>query len=491
MSTVVKRTIKGGGGYLVTNLTVKSLGFAFVWAASRLLGSEAFGVLALALSVEGLATSLAGLGLPVTVQHFLSGAGKKDSHLIYGSACLLAAIGGLVGATVLYVFAPHLASTVFSDPELVAPLRILGIAVFLAVPYNLGKSVLQAQEKVKEYGILEVVRAAFKLLLVIALAALSETVVGAAWAIPVSFGAGLVVAVRYLRRLDLQPVIASIRVQSSRVLRYSLPLVVVGFSYFMAQQADRLMLGIFASSSDVGVYTVVSTLALATTVVHKSLITVFMPVASQAYRGNQYKNLRTSYLVVGKWAAVVNAVGLLLFVGAGHFILQLFGPDYVSTPAYVALVVLASLYFLGAWVGPTGAVLQMSDGQYVELFNTIVFIVMNIGLNVLLIPPFGIIGAAMATFASGIVRNGLQFWEIRSRLSFYPVDATNFGFLLLTGSGLVLGLWLREQVLLQLLSIGIVLLVLGGYVVISLKQSERELLSRVFQRAVGVYRSMQ
>jgi O-antigen/teichoic acid export membrane protein len=82
-------------------------------------------------------------------------------------------------------------------------------------------------------------------------------------------------------------------------------------------------------------------------------------------------------------------VALLIFAGAGPWLLQLFGVEYVTDTTYRVLVVLSGLYFIAAWVGPTGALLQMSDGHRVELVNTIVFIVANVTLNYVLIAAMG------------------------------------------------------------------------------------------------------
>ena len=143
-------------------------------------------------------------------------------------------------------------------------------------------------------------------------------------------------------------------------------------------------------------------------------------------------HVRDAYLFVSQWTGTFNGVALIAFAGVGSWLLMLFGPEYATQTTYVVLVILSTLYFFGTWVGPTGALLQMTNGHRVELVNTIIFIVSNIGLNYLLIPAYGIIGAALATFGSGLMRNIIQLAEIGWFHSVSPLQPRNLAVLLLT-----------------------------------------------------------
>jgi O-antigen/teichoic acid export membrane protein len=482
MSSVIERTIKGGAGFFTANLVSKGFGFLFIVVASRFLGPAEFGVLSLGLSVTGVARKLAGFGLPNTIQRFLSGSGEKQSTEIYGAILLIGGIAATLSSVGLYIIAPWLSANFFDEPTLITPLRVLSAGVIVGVGSILLRAVLQAQEEVKRIVILDTIRSVAKVLLALIIFIWVQTATGAAWAVVGSFGLAVIIAWYYLREIDLHPTFEKVKPELRKVLGYSAPLVVVGFSYFLAQQADRLMLGWLSDAEGVGLYTVTSTLAMVMSTLHGALVSIFMPIASQAYRNDRKEEMRKAYLFVSKWVGAVNGVAFLALAGGGVWILEIFGPEYANTTTYHVLLVLSALYFIGTWVGPTGALLQMTDGHRVELFNTIMFVVVNIGLNYILIQYYGILGAAVATFGSGVLRNALQVGEIAYWHRFSPFVLKNVVILVFTITG-VLGVLVVDHEVLKVSLVFVLIAFLGCYTFWAATDQERSVISGLMSRA--------
>ena len=214
---------------------------------------------------------------------------------------------------------------------------------------------------------------------------------------------------------------------------------------------------------------------------HGALVSIFMPLASQAYRNNRKEDMRDAYLFVSKWVGAVNGVAFLAFAGGGPWILGIFGAEYANTTTYHVLLILSALYFIGTWVGPTGALLQMTDGHRVELTNTIVFVVANIGLNYVLIQSYGILGAAMATFASGVLRNALQVGEIAYWHGFSPFVQKNVIILVLTAVG-GLGLLIMTPGILSISLALVFIALLASFVLWTATDQERSIISSLVAR---------
>ena len=476
MPSVIERTIKGGAGFFTANLVSKGFGFVFIVIASRFLGPAEFGVLALGLSVTGVARNFAAFGLPNTIQRFLSGGGEQRSAQIYSAILVTGGVAATLSAVGLYIIAPWLSVGFFDEPTLTTPLRILSIGVIVGVGATLLRAVLQAQEQIRQIVVLDTARSVAKVLLALLIFIWVQTASGAAWAVVGAFGLAALVAWTFVRRIDIQPSFEGVKAEFQTVLGYSAPLVVVGFSYFLAQQADRLMLGWLSDVEEVGLYTVTSTLAMVMGTLHGALVSIFMPLASQAYRNNQKEEMRDAYLFVSKWVGAVNGVAFLAFAGGGLWILGIFGAEYANTTTYHVLLILSALYFVGTWVGPTGALLQMTDGHRVELVNTIVFIVANMGLNYILIQYYGILGAAMATFASGVLRNALQVGEIAYWHGFSPFVRKNIAVFALTaiGGG---GLLIMSPGMASIMITLLLIVVLAIYVLRTATERERRVIS--------------
>jgi len=430
----------------------------------------------------GVAQNLAAFGLPNTIQRFLSGEGEDRRSQIYSAVLLIGGGVGALSATGLYIVAPWLSTHVFDEPTLAGPLQILSIGVIAGVGVTLLRAVLQAQEEVRKIVVLDTIRSVGKVVAALLIFAWVQTAAGAAWAVVAAFALGAAVSGHYVQRLDIRPSFQIREMEFRKVLGYSAPLVVVGFSYFLAQQADRLMLGWLSDAEEVGLYTVTSTLAMVMSTLHGSLVSIFMPLASKAYRNNLREEMRDAYLFVSKWVGAVNGAALLAFAGAGLWILGIFGAEYANTTTYHVLVILSTLYFVGTWVGPTGALLQMTDGHRVELVNTTIFVLANIGLNYILIQDYGILGAAMATFASGVLRNTLQVIEIAYWHGFSPFVQKNVVILGLTATG-ALGLLVMDPGVLSVCFSLLFIALLVGYVLWTATDQERSIILDLKEKA--------
>lgn len=482
---MLRRTIRGGLGFLTANAITRACGFLFVAVASRLLGPSGFGVLSLGLTVSGLARRVSEFGLPDTLVRTLAGEGEEEADRVLGTSVALGLALAAAGAGALFWAAPWLAGPVFTEPALVAPLRILAGAILLWVPISLARAVLQARERVRRIVTLDLTQQTARLAAVTVVLLLVGGVNSAAVAVAVSLLLPLGVALFHLRSVDLRPRFGDVRRKLGAVVELAGPLLVVGFSYTLARYADRLMLGALADMRQVGVYTVVATLAMATLLLHGSLVSGFKPIAADAHRSGDLGDARAPYLLVSKWAGAGSGILLVIFAAFGPALLTLFGPEYATEAAYRALLLLTGLFFVGTWIGPTGAVLQMSGGERVELVNTFVFLVVNVTLNFLLIPRFGVVGAATATLGSGLLRNVLQVLELAALYDFIPVDRAHLKLFagLAVACGLVLAV--RESRALAAPMVAVSVVGLAGYLWVTMTDAERRYLARIRTRLLG------
>lgn len=483
MSSVIERTIKGGAGFFTANLVSKGFGFLFIVVASRFLGPMEFGILSLGLSVTGVARNFAAFGLPNTIQRFLSGHGEKQSAQIYSAILLMGGVAATLSAAGLYLVAPWLSASFFDEPTLTSTLRILSVGVIVGVGATLLRAVLQAQEHIKQIVILDTIRSVAKVILALLIFVWVQTASGAAWAVVASFGLALIVAWRYVRRIDIRPSFEGVKAELRTVLGYSAPLVVVGFSYFLAQQADRLMLGWLSDVKEVGLYTVTSTLAMVMSTLNSAFAAIFHPIASQGYRNKAMEKVGKSYLFISKWGAVANGVALFAFAVFGPELLKVFGPSYATDATYWVLLLLAGFYFFNVWVGPTGAFITMADGHRAEFVNTLAFVAINISLNYLLILNYGIIGAAAATFVSGAIWNIVQLIQIYVWYKISVVSRQNITILGLVIFGVFISITLdsisHKVILSSLLTVGMM-----SYAIWDSSDEEKKLLLKIKSRFV-------
>jgi len=485
MSSQLRRTLKGGIGFFLANVLSRGGGFLFIVVAGILLDVRSFGLLSLALSISSLGRKVFTFGLPNTVQRFLSGMQDARSRRIYGSVILLSGTLGGIGVFLFYVSTPFISTEIFGNADLISALRILSLTVGLDVLFSVGKALLQVRERVAAYTSIDLLFGAGRVgLLAGFVFLLGATETMAAFAFVAAYVFAIVGLLWHIRGLDLRPQFDELTPSARRVLSYSAPLIVVGLGYFVATQTDRLMLGALAPPESVGLYTAASTLGLTLTMVHQALGRILMPMTSEAYMEGTMSEVQRTYRIGSKWVTAINGVGFLLITAIGDVLLRVFGPEYGQAGVHEALVIIALLYFIGTCVGPTGAFLQMTDGHRHESMNTVIFIILNVLMNYFFILWFGLLGAAIATTGSGLIRNALQVGQMLRIHGFNPVSKEQFVLCALGLSGAA-GLWLAQGGAYLSLAIGggsiclIVGLVLGW-----MTKEEQDLLRVVGNRLV-------
>jgi O-antigen/teichoic acid export membrane protein len=174
----------------------------------------------------------------------------------------------------------------------------------------------------------------------------------------------------------------------------SLPIFLVESFFFLLTNADVLMVGAYLQPNDVAVYfATVKTLAL----VH---FVYFAVKAGVAQRYAQFTHGDPDRLAAFAretvtWTFWPSLLMALLVLALGEPMLVLFGPEF--TAGYPLLFLLVLGVVARAAVGPCESLLTMSGNQNICAAVYAMTLALNIGLNVLLIPLFGLWGAAIAT----------------------------------------------------------------------------------------------
>lgn len=179
-------------------------------------------------------------------------------------------------------------------------------------------------------------------------------------------------------------------------------LLVLGASALM-ERADILMLGALRDRESAALYSVASRIALLLNLAAQSANAVVMPRAAAALGaaadGTAIAGAARSGTGLHLGLAVLCAAPLVV---GGHWILGVFGPSFIQ--AYPALLVLLVGQLASAAAGLTAGSWLFAAGKNrtLSLVQT-GSLALNILLNLILIPPFGMLGAACATAVANLV----------------------------------------------------------------------------------------
>lgn len=201
---------------------------------------------------------------------------------------------------------------------------------------------------------------------------------------------------------------------------FSWPLALGSSFFLLLSNVDVVMIGYFMDSRSVGLYRAIQPLRQVTTFVLVAFTFLFLPLATEYYNDGKLDDLDTLYTVSTKWLVTLTFPPVLVFtLFAPDVVRAFFGTAYV--PAAPALAVLTAGLFVRALVGLNGDMVKAIDRTRIELYSVAVAVVVDVALNVVLIPRYGIVGAAAATVVGYGVYNLLEVGAI-----YYAVDSHPF-----------------------------------------------------------------
>ena len=133
---------------------------------------------------------------------------------------------------------------------------------------------------------------------------------------------------------------------------------------------------------------------------------------SQFHSQKNYCEMNNIYQLATRWIITLALPVVLLFLLFPQKVMLLFGGEYLSSASVLMVLSVAAL--IQAVFGTAGSTLTMTGYSKVNLINALIAAVLNIILNIILIPKFCIIGAAIATLISlsliGVIRYIENWW---------------------------------------------------------------------------------
>ena len=206
-------------------------------------------------------------------------------------------------------------------------------------------------------------------------------------------------------------------VSARQMIKYASPMMFSGIMLYLLNWTDVFMLGALVSEKELAHYNVAYKIASLSMLVTISMNVVLAPRIAAFYNEGNLAALhktvkKTTHLIIILTLPVV--VGIALF---GNFILAYFGQGY--TGAWTALIIIATGFLLNAMTGNVDQVLNMTGNQKLLQNITIVGFIVNVALNVVLIPSYGINGSAMASLVTNVIFNVTCVVYIKKKLGFY------------------------------------------------------------------------
>jgi O-antigen/teichoic acid export membrane protein len=400
---------------------IGSLISAFLFLFSRLLiarywTTSDFGIFSIALSIVSLFTIVSILGLERGITRNIAYyKGKKDYEKIpkiIASSIFTTLAASNIIAIILFFSSEAIAEGLFHEPALVAPLQIFSVAIPFFNLISILVSILRGFNQIKPYVYFQqILLYALFFFFLLCLVIFNMSFINIFYAhIGSLILTCVVLAIYIIRKTHGYHVLSNSSITlpiTKELLLFSLPLLGTAMIQHIMGWTDTLMLGGIKSAVEVGLYNAARPLSAFITFPLSALLIIYVPVISGLYGRGKIDEIKRNFLIITKWISLITLpLFLILFLYSETIISYLFGAPYVL--AANALRVLSLGIFLHSLAGPNGGTLIAMGKTRFILFAFLSTALLNVSLNVFLIPPYGILGAAIAStiavFATNIIK---------------------------------------------------------------------------------------
>ena len=212
-------------------------------------------------------------------------------------------------------------------------------------------------------------------------------------------------------------------------------------------------------------------------------------IAELSYQGKQ-PEVEHIYQTTTRWMVTLNMPLILIVTLFPVQVISIFGKSFIEGAPALAIMGLVNL--VNVATGMCGTILDMTGHTRMKLFNTIIRVGVAILANFLLIPRFGVTGAAMAALIHEVVANVLpmiQLWFLYRIVPYNPNILKPLGAGVLAASGaLLLRAWLpaSDDLLLTILHMVMVLAIYAAAVQRFGLSTEELLVVNRLRRRVGL-----
>ncbi len=414
-NTSTKQTVAKNTFWLsVSNFGGRIIKAGVIIYAARVLGTAQYGVFSYAITLAGFLTLFMDPGINWTLVRETAKAEESERRTIFSTTFLLKLVLVLVGIGFIIFLAPYFSTL----PGAKALLPVVAVVLALDTLREFFTSVLRAKEQMQWDAAIFLLTNLGILAFGFFFLHLSTTAGAFAWAYVAGDILGIALAVFLIRRYfkDLVGFFSAKLI--APILRTAWPFALTGALGALLTNADLIILSWMRDASEVGIYSaairIVQLLYLVPAILQFSTMPIFARLANRDPR--HFRTVLERVTKVILMAAIPLSIGGAIL--AAPLMALLFGSAYApGGPALSFLLIGLIFDFPAALIS---SAIFAYDHQKSLIVTSALAGAVNVTLDLILIPPFGMLGSAVGTLITQIISNW-YLWHVMKKINYFEV----------------------------------------------------------------------
>ncbi|MDD5416928.1 MAG: flippase [Candidatus Aenigmarchaeota archaeon] len=389
---------------------------------ARWYGPAQYGSLSLGIAIMSILAVFAIFGLEEGVSRQISFyKGQKDKiRGIISFALKTSIIFSIIFAVCLFICAENL-SVIFNDPSLYGILQVFAITLPFFVIFKDAVAIIRGLHVVKyKFYFQDIFAPFFRILLLVSFFVLGYGIIGPtlAYSISIITAALILLYVTHTKIIKLVPFAVDKEIRKE-LIKFSWPLMIMNISSLLSAWTNTIVLGLYKTTTEIGIYNALMPTAMLLQFPFTAFSFLFMPILTEMVAKKQIDGIRNIYSVVTRWVFMVSLpVLVLIFLFPEQIINTLFGSEYVV--ASLVFIFLAIGNFVPIATGPKGYTIISFGRTKISLLTWVSILLINLGLSLVLIPIYGLVGAALSFMIAMVSVHAIMLVYVNRSYGIWP-----------------------------------------------------------------------
>lgn len=386
-------------------------------------GAAEYGIFSLGVTILGVITIGCLVGLDRGITKFVSHYNAKNDQVMIKSyintSLKITAAWSIIVGIALFLLSDIISINIFSKPELSIVLKIFSILLPFYILGQMFISVMTAYQKIKYVTFINILQYGLTLLLLVSFIFINVKDISGALAYSLAFIISGIISLFIVKIKIFNFLDKSIKtVNVLKPLRnFSLPLMFNNFVEYFIISLDMLLIGYLLTSSDVGIYSAAYVTTQLISLLPSVLMWVFAPALSDLLAKNLNKEAKEIFLQSSRWIFIVAIPVVSFSIFFSKSIMNsLFGYEYLS--GNLVFIILSISVFILSLSSIERKSIEISHHSKTLLYYSLTAFIVNLCLNLYLIPLYGILGSAIANIITFTIYSILCIYKSKKELNF-------------------------------------------------------------------------
>lgn len=420
LNSSFKKIISSSGVNFIFRIFGLGTSFLTTVLITRFFGVGTFGNYSLVFALSQIIALLFTLGIPNTLIKII---GNQNFTFSQAKRLLIKGLKGSLIFSVIpvlffYFGSSFLSETVFHNTQLINYFLIAAIATPLFIVHEIFLYFLMATKNFMKYNLFMFVVP--NLLLIVFLYFFfnldkSNHFTFIAYALAVL----ITVVLETVTIFELKPEKETIAISTFELIKTASPLLFSSLFMYLLNYTNVILLGIMTNEEEVGIYNIAYKIGSVGFLVIVSVSTIITPRMAELYGQGNISQLKKLTHNSTRLIAVLSLPIVLVLILFSDYILSFWGTEVVVGSTTLIIVSIGVLF--SAIAGNVDQILNMTENQHILRNITIFSFFVNLILSYVLIPNYGIEGAAIASLITNVLINMLCLYYIKKKLGFYTL----------------------------------------------------------------------